>query len=71
MGIEIVSLSEKGMALSHSVRRSPDRGWDVIYFIARLGGSATLDKVSSFVFNGDTAICNAKLRELRHKGIIV
>ena len=70
MSIEILSLTDKGMALSHSVRRSNDVGWKVIYFLSRLGGKATHEKICSYCFGGNVTETNVVLRNLKAKGIV-
>lgn len=69
--IEIISLTDKGTALSKSIRRSQDRGWDVIYFLARMGGQSTRDKIANFCFGGNTAQANTVISNLKSKGIVV
>jgi len=69
--IEIISLSDKGNALSHSVRRSNDIGWNAIYFISKNGGRCTRDRLCTFCYGGDIATTNNVIRNLKAKGIVV
>lgn len=71
MSIEIVSLTLKGDALSHSVRQntgSPE--WAVVNYLRKMGGRATRDRLETFVFNGNIGQASAVLRSLKYKGII-
>ncbi len=70
-GIEIISLTSKGEALSHSVRSSPQPAWRVIYFLKRLGGRATFDKICTFQFGGDSVQAKNTIGFLKAKGIVV
>jgi hypothetical protein len=76
-GIEIISLTPKGEALSHSVRsgNSSDwrvkMGWAVIHFVKRVGSRTTFDKICSFVFGGDVARTRTVITYLKSKGIVV
>ena len=54
MSIEIISLTSKGDTLAHSVRHYGNQAeWSVLYFIRRLGGRTTFDKICMFKFGGD------------------
>jgi hypothetical protein len=70
MGIDIVSLTDKGNALSRSTRSSNDIGWKVIYFLGRVGGRSTRDNISLNVFGGNQVVTNNVLRNLKSKGIV-
>jgi hypothetical protein len=71
MAIEILGLTDRGRALSKSTRRSPDKAWDVLYFISRMGGQTTKDKIATFVFGGDEVQANRTIGYLRSKGCVV
>lgn len=71
MSIEIISLTSKGEALSHSIRHSNYIGWNVIFFIRKLGGRVDKSKIINNIFNGNQSSANAVLRDLKMKGIIV
>ena len=74
--LEILTLTEKGEALSHSVSipRSNDTrtayGWRVIHFIARLGGRATFDRVCYFVFGNNQENARSVISYLKSKGYV-
>ena len=70
MPIEIISLTNKGEALSHSVCHSNDSGWKVIAFVKRLGGRTTFDKICTFVFGGDSFRAKREISFLKSKGIV-
>jgi hypothetical protein len=70
MSIEIVGLTPRGEALSHSVRHSNDIGWRVIYFLKRLGGRSTFDKICNMCFGGDAGQTRSVITNLKAKGIV-
>jgi hypothetical protein len=70
-GIEIITLTPKGEALSHSVRPSSHPAWRVIYFLRRLGNRATFDKICTFQFGGDVVQAKKIVGFLKDKGIVV
>lgn len=71
MSIDIISLSDKGNILSHSVRHSNDIGWNAIYFLRRNGGRSTRDRICSFCYNGNITVTNNVIKDLKAKGIVV
>ena len=72
MGIEIISLTNKGEALSHSVRHSGSQaGWQVIYFLKRLGGRTTFDRICQMIFGGNEYQAKNTISMLKAKGIVV
>ena len=76
MALEIISLTSKGEALSHSVRRasSPDwkvvYGWRTIYFTKQMGGRTTFDKIASMVFGGNEHNAKSVISLLKSKNIV-
>ena len=70
MSIEIVSLTPKGEALSKSVRHDNNAGWRVIYFLRRMGGRSTVDRVAAFCFGGDISQSKSTISLLNNKGIV-
>jgi len=71
MSIEIVSLTPKGEALSHSVRHSADSGWRAIYFLRRMGNRSTFDRVCNMCYGGNVQTTKHTIATLKAKGIVV
>ena len=71
MSIEIVSLTPKGEALGHSVRHGNDVGWKVIYYLRRMGGRSTVDRLVTFCFDGNRSLALSTIRRLSNQGIVV
>lgn len=71
-GIEIISFTPKGTALSTSVRHSGNSdAWAVVNFMRRMNGRTTLDKITMFVFGGDESKAKSTISYLKMKGIVV
>lgn len=68
--INIVALTNKGWQLSKSVRGNATAGWNVIYFLSRLGGKTTFDKICSYCFSGDVSMAKRTVTELKLQGIV-
>jgi hypothetical protein len=71
MSIEIVALTSKGEALSHSVRHSSDVGWRAIYFLRRMGNRSTFDRICNMCYGGDVQLTKHTVANLKAKGIVV
>jgi hypothetical protein len=69
--IDIIRLTEKGLSLSHSVRRSNDLGWNVIYFLAKNGNQSTRDRIGNYCFGGDMPLTNRIIKDLKARNIVV
>jgi hypothetical protein len=71
MSIEIISLTQdKGFPLSRSIRHNNDPGWKIIYFLKKMGGQSTRDRITTFCFGGDVSSANSVISNLKSKGII-
>ena len=76
MALEIISLTPKGEALSHSVRRtnSPDwkvvYGWRTIYFTKQMGGRTSFEKICSMIFGGNERNTKSVISLLKSKNIV-
>lgn len=76
MALEIITLTEKGQALGHSVRVPASNdiktvmGYKVIHFIAKLGGRATFDRISYFVFNNNNSNARSVVSYLKSRGYV-
>lgn len=76
MGIDIISLTSKGDALSHSA--SPHNsndwkvvyGWKVIYFLKKVGRQSTFDKISTYIFGGNEHMARQVITFLKVKEIV-
>lgn len=71
MAIEIIRLTDRGIALSHSVRRSNDIGWNAIYFLGKNGLQSTKDRICQYCYNGNESITNSVLKRLKAENIVV
>ena len=73
MSIEIVKLTDKGdsLAKSRGGGSAQKELWNTIYFIARMGGQTTNDKIVSMVFGGDERLANKAIGYLKSKNIVV
>lgn len=70
MGIDIISLTPKGEALSHSTKPSNNIGWKAIYFIHRMGNRTTFDKLNIMCYGGNEHLTKQVVSELKSKGIV-
>lgn len=70
MSIEIVALTNKGWALSKSVRHNNDSSWRVVYHLARMGGQSTLDRITTFCFGGDISSAKMAVGKLKRQDIV-
>ena len=72
MSIEIIRLTDTGWDLSKSTRHSGDIDkWNVIYFLGRMNGQSTIDRIAQFKFGGDLSKTNNVIRKLRAEGIVI
>jgi hypothetical protein len=69
--LEIIGLTDKGWQLSRSVRHSADIGWRVIYFLKRMGGKSTLEKIAAYCFSGGYDTARSVVSDLKRKGVVV
>ena len=71
MAIDIVSLTDKGWELSKSTRHNGDAdSWSVIFFLGRMNGKSTADRIAQYTFGGDLMRTNNVIRKLRVSGIV-
>ena len=72
MSIELLSLTSKGWAYAKSRQSGTGQGdlWATIYFLGRMNGRTSSDKVVAMVFNGDERAANKAIGELKSKNVI-
>ena len=64
--MEVLQLTPKGIALSHSVNNPDTPGWRVIHYMAKHRYQATKDQILQYVPNADSGT----IALLKVKGIV-
>lgn len=73
MSVELLSLTEKGWAYAKSRQSGTGQRdlWATIYFLGRMNGRTSSDKVIAMVFNGNEKLANKAIGELKFRNVIV